>query len=81
VYVIPLILILMIALAIFFSPLFALIIAALFLIGLGIYKFLGRGTEPESAPPHSHAERTADEEETGPWGEQWPEQRSGQEPS
>jgi hypothetical protein len=88
-YILPLTVILLIALAIFFSPLFAVIIVVLFLIGLGAYKFLGRGTDPEHAPPPkettppSHAPggaRTAEsnsEEGTGLWGERWPEQGEG----
>ncbi|HET7053407.1 MAG TPA: hypothetical protein VFI09_05765 [Solirubrobacterales bacterium] len=92
-YVIPLIVIVLIALAIFFSPILAVIILILALIGLGFYKFLGPGTEPEREPPPAKATPTADapearntpvaseDEESGMWGEKWPEQRSGEEPS
>lgn len=50
-YVIPLIVIVLIALAIFFSPILAVILLALALVGLGIFKFFGPGTEPEHGPP------------------------------
>lgn len=83
-YIIPLIVILVIALAIFISPIFAVVLAILFLIGLGVFKFLGRGIEPEHAtPPNqaaapSEARTTAtgdpgEGEKAGPWGETWPE--------
>jgi hypothetical protein len=49
-YVLPFVLILLVALAIFFSPILAVIILAVFLVGLGAYKFFGAGTEPEHAP-------------------------------
>jgi hypothetical protein len=86
-YILPLIVILLIALTIFFSPIFALIIFILFLIGLGAYKFLGHGTEPEHAPaseaPAAGTPVTSGDEEAegGMWGERWPEQRQGEEPS
>jgi hypothetical protein len=78
-YVIPLIALLLIAMGIFFGPLLAVIVFAVFLGGLGAYKFLGRGTEPEHTPrahqPTVSAEGNAtEEEETGAWGETWPEQ-------
>jgi hypothetical protein len=84
-YIIPLIAILLIALAIFASPIFAVVLFLLFLLGLGAYKFLARGTEPEHAPapggstppanvPSATTSRTGDGEEKGPWGERWPEQ-------
>ncbi|HEY2335311.1 MAG TPA: hypothetical protein VGH58_09935 [Solirubrobacterales bacterium] len=92
-YFIPLIAILLIALAIFFSPIFAVIIFIFFLIGLGAYKFLGRGAEPEHAPPPKETTPPANtpgaattatgssDEDSGLWGETWPEQRQGEEPS
>jgi hypothetical protein len=84
-YVIPLVLILLIALAIFASPIFAVILFVVFLLGLAVFKFLGRGIDPEQAPPPSGAGPSAstsdgatagerDEAETGLWGEKWPEQ-------
>lgn len=86
-YILPLVLIILIALAIFLSPIFAVILFVLFLLGLGIYKFLGPGTEPESARPPKETTppanapgarttaSTSEDEETGMWGEKWPEQR------
>lgn len=50
VYLLPLFLIVLVALAIFSSPILAVILFAVFLIGLGLYKFLGPGTDPENAP-------------------------------
>jgi 4-hydroxybenzoate polyprenyltransferase len=86
-YFLGLIVILLIALAIFFSPIFAVVIFLLLLVGLGAYKFLARGTEPEHAPvgespaagavmgKHEAAER-------GMWGEKRPEEQAGgEEPS
>jgi hypothetical protein len=92
-YVVPIALIILVAFAFFFSPVLALVLLVVFLIGLGLFKFLGPGTEPESAAPPSQtsppanapaARATAgnrDGEKTGMWGETWPEQRSGEEPS
>jgi hypothetical protein len=85
-YLIPFLAILVIALAIFFSPILALILMVFFLLGLGAYKFLGDGTAPEHGPPakqatppaHAPGAGTAassSEEDAGPWGETWPEKR------
>jgi hypothetical protein len=80
-YILFLLVVLLICLAIFFSPIFAVVLAALFLVALGAYKFLGPGTEPEHASPRADVDRTRDDEDTGLWGEQWPEQRHGSESS
>jgi len=80
-YILFLLVVLLICLAIFFSPIFAVVLAALFLVALGAYKFLGPGTEPEHASPRADVDRTSDDEDTGLWGEQWPEQRHGSESS
>lgn len=72
-YYLPLIVILLIALAIFFSPIFAVVLFALFVIGIGAYKFLGRGGGPQPAPS---AQAEANEEETGMWGERRPGEES-----
>jgi hypothetical protein len=89
VYLLPLLLIVLVALAIFTGPAIAVVLFVLFLIGLGAYKFLARGTDPEHAPPPGEATPPADgprpatggsgpsEEDTGLWGETWPEQREG----
>lgn len=85
-YILPLIVILLIALAIFFSPILAVIILALFLVGLGLFKFFGPGTDPEHARvdqgPATGSPVTSGREEvesdTGLWGEEWPEQRQDQ---
>jgi len=92
-YLVPLAAILLISMAIFFSPIFAVVLFVIFLIGLGLYKFLGPGTDPEHAPPPkestppANGPRTAgaaassEEEDTGLWGETWPEQRQGEQTS
>jgi hypothetical protein len=79
-YVVPIVLIVLIAIGIFFGPLLAVILLVLALLALGALKFLG-GTAPESAPPPDLASsppggtaRRADEE-SGAWGETWPEER------
>jgi len=88
-YFLGLIVILLIALAIFFSPIFALVLMVLFLIGLGVYKFLGPGTEPEHLPateapagggPVMDKQEAA---ERGMWGEKRPEEQTegGESPS
>jgi hypothetical protein len=86
-YLIPFLVILLIALAIFFSPILAVILMVVFLLGLGAFKFLGRGVDPEQAPPpkestppaHTPGASTtasgSEDEDAGPWGETWPEQR------
>jgi hypothetical protein len=91
VYLLPLFLIVVVALAIFAPPLLAVIIFVGFLAALGAHKFLGRGTDPEHAPKESAPPANApgaattatgsSEEGTGLWGETWPEQREGEEPS
>jgi hypothetical protein len=86
-YFIALVVVLLIALAIFFSPLFSVILLVLFLIGLGLYKFFGPGTEPEHASPEQTPAtgkpvRSGREEvRAGIWGEKGHDQREGQEPS
>jgi hypothetical protein len=93
-YILPFLVILVICLAIFLSPILAVIVFVLFLIGLGAYKFFGQGTDsehgspPAEATPPAHApgaartvEGSSEEEDTGIWGERWPEQRSGEEAS
>lgn len=90
-YVVPILFIVLLALAIFFSPILALVLLVVSLVGLGIYKFLGPGTEPEhgappgEASPPAHgpgagatARRQPDADKEGPWGEVWPERRSGE---
>jgi hypothetical protein len=93
VYIVPLVTIVVIALAIFLSPIFAVVILVLFLLGLGAFKYLGPGTEPEHGPPLAEptppanapasraAGHSAEDEKTGLWGETWPEERKGEEPS
>jgi xanthosine utilization system XapX-like protein len=67
VYLLPLFLVVLVALAIFAPPVLAVLVFVAFLIGLGAYKFLTPGTE--HAP---RAETTQNEEETGIWGERRP---------
>lgn len=81
-YVVPIVLLVLIAIAIFAGPILAVILFAVFLAGLGVYKFLGPGTEPERAadpeiaaePKRTGAGRSEGDEDEGPWGETWPEQ-------
>jgi hypothetical protein len=68
-YVIPPALIVLTALAIFFSPLLAVILFVVFLLGLCTYQFLGRDAEAQRMPT---TEAQADEGETGMWSEQRP---------
>lgn len=79
-YLIPLLLILVVGVGILAGPLFAVIVLVLFLIGLGLYKFFGPGTEPEHKP---HGEVPAvgepqasgrEDIEGGVWGEKRTEQ-------
>lgn len=78
-YLIPLLVILLLALGILFGPIAAVAVLVLFLIGLGVYKFLGPGTEPEHKPTGEAAaageRRTSSREEIegGMWGEKRPE--------
>lgn len=74
-YVIPLIVVLLVAVGILFGPILALIVLVVFLLGLGLYKFFGPGTEPEHKPT---GETTAvgepqasgrEDVEGGVWGE------------
>jgi len=82
-YFIGLIVILLIALAIFFSPIFAVVLMVVFLLGLGLYKFFGPGTEPEHAPPSEAPAGGApvtskrDATEHGMWGEKRPDEQAG----
>lgn len=86
-YLIPLVLIVLLAIGILVGPLLALVVLVLFLIALGLYKFLGPGTEPEHASPRETPAAgepvTSKREaaESGMWGEQWPERGEGQESS
>lgn len=87
VYLLPVFLIVLVALAIFAGPLLAVIAFVLLLIALGAYKFLGGGTDPEHTSPRetpaAGTQVTSGPEETegGIWGERWPEGRQGEEPS
>lgn len=87
-YFLTFVVILLIALAIFFSPIFAVFLFLLLLVGLGAYKFLARGTEPEHAPvgepPGTDGIVSKREAaESGMWGEKRPaeEQAEGDGPS
>jgi hypothetical protein len=90
VYLLPLFLIVLVALAIFAPPLLAVIVFVAFLAALGLYKFSSRTSDAGSAPsdqvvaasdPGASPKRApegrqaADEEKDhGAWGESWPEQ-------
>jgi len=86
-YFLGLIAILLIALAIFFSPIFAVILMALLLVALGAYKFFGPGTEPEHLPasetPAGAGPMMGKHEATerGMWGEKRPEDQGSGEDS
>jgi len=88
IYLLPLLLIVAVALAIFAPPLLAAIVFVAFLAALGFYKFASRTADPDSAPSDrvvaasedgSGAKRASEsgtptnEEEHGAWGENWPE--------
>jgi len=81
-YLIPLLLILVVGVGILAGPLFAVVVLVLFLIGLGLYKFFGPGTEPEHKPTGQVAavgERegsSRDDIEGGVWGEKRAERES-----
>ena len=74
-YLLPLLLILVVGVGILAGPLFAVIVLVLFLVGLGLYKFFGPGTEREHKPTGEVAavgERkgtSRDDIEGGVWGE------------
>lgn len=85
VYLLPLFLIVLVALAIFAGPLIAVLVFLLFLIALGGYKFFGPGTEAEHVPAEeatvagTPTQSRREEAEGGVWGERWPERdRSGE---
>jgi hypothetical protein len=86
-YVLPFIVVLLIALAIFFSPLLAVVLVVVALFGLGGVKYFGgsavdsenRPSEVPQAGAAGSAEVEERESEGGIWGETWPEEREGQE--
>jgi hypothetical protein len=87
VYLLPLFLIVLVALAIFAGPVIAVLFFVAFLVGLGAYKFFGPGTEPEHVPTGEAAatgtpgRSRREEAEGGVWGERWPERERGGEPT
>jgi hypothetical protein len=84
-YVLPFVVILLIALAIFFSPLLAVILLVVALAGIGGVKYFGGSSavEPENAPatkgqadvPTPSESPAREKHEGGIWGETWPEER------
>jgi hypothetical protein len=82
-YFIPLALLILLSIGILFGPILAVFVLVLFLLGLGLYKFFGPGTEPEHAPlseaPAGGAPVTSKREATehGMWGEKRPEEQAG----
>jgi hypothetical protein len=83
-YFIPLVLLIMLSIGILFGPILAVIVLVLFLLGLGLYKFFGPGTEPEhaplsEAPAAGGAPVTSKREATehGMWGEKRPDEQAG----
>jgi disulfide bond formation protein DsbB len=80
VYFIPFLVILIIALAIFFSPLLAVILLVVALLGIGGTKYFGGASVVDQENPHDvepRVEQPPQEEEStgGIWGETWPEER------
>lgn len=81
----------LLAVGIFFSPIAALFVLVLALLAIGAIKFLARGSRPEAGPPQPHTSPPAhapgarqtttgrEDEDTGLWGEKWPEQRTEEE--
>ena len=72
--------VLLVGVGILAGPLFAVIVLVVFLVGLGLYKFFGPGTEPEHRPPGKtpavgEPQVSGREDiEGGVWGEKRPEQ-------
>lgn len=78
----------LVAIGFFFSPVLALVLLVLAVLAIGAAKFLTQGARPEAAAPPSRtsppanapgARETAtgrEDEDTGLWGEKWPEQRT-----
>ncbi|HEV7562288.1 MAG TPA: hypothetical protein VGO24_02190 [Solirubrobacterales bacterium] len=85
-YVIPLLVVFLICLAIFLSPILAVILLAVALIGIGAFKYFGGdAVDPENASPpaeaapgqspgkHFTTDPDPEGEKTGLWGERRPE--------
>ena len=85
-YVLPLLFVVLICLAIFFSPILAVILLVVGLIGIGAFKYFGGdAVDPENAGPaetasptrspgkHFTADPDPEGERTGLWGERRPE--------
>ncbi|MDX6625476.1 MAG: hypothetical protein QOE56_465 [Solirubrobacterales bacterium] len=84
-YVIPLLVVVLICLAIFFSPILAVILLVVALIGIGAFKYFGGDVDPENASPplesspaqspgqHFTTDPDPEGEKTGLWGERRPE--------
>lgn len=87
-YIVPILLIILLAIGIFFGPLLAIILLVLGVIVFGGLKFFNPSVASESAPPAQQATLPANapraartEEEGGLWGETWPEERAEEEQS
>jgi hypothetical protein len=87
-YAIPLIVLALIAIGFFFSPLLAVILLALALLAIGAVKYLGGSSvvDPESSPTATRGQADVpeppkspgrEESKGGAWGETWPEEREG----
>jgi hypothetical protein len=87
-YVIPILVLALLAIGIFFGPLLAVILLAIGVIVFGGLKFFSPNVASESAPPPPQTAppanapgaaatrpRTDEEGEGGLWGETWPEER------
>jgi len=87
-YVVPILLLALLAIGIFFGPLLAVILLVIGVIAFGGLKFFSPSVAPETAPPPPQTAppanapggaatrpRTDEEGEGGLWGETWPEER------
>jgi hypothetical protein len=74
-YVIPLIVfILLCIVAVAWTPIFAVIFFAIFMVGFFAYVGMSRRTDEKIAPPLPGQSATPDDESTGMWGERRPQE-------
>jgi len=76
-YVIPIVVVAILALiAVAWTPLFALIFFAIFMVGFFAYVGMSRRADQQISPPQAPGQTTAapDDEDTGLWGERRPQE-------
>jgi hypothetical protein len=76
-YVIPILVLVLLALiAVAWTPLFALVFFAIFIVGFFVYVGMSRRADEQISPPQAPAQTTtsADDEDTGLWGERRPQE-------